>query len=106
MKVAVYHQSCSTPDELESQLESIRQSLPKGHVPVAFFIDMECQTHTKGDVFHRAWDFVEQGNAEALYLATSLSEAPAAEVTTADGATGSPGPLLISTPAGNGDGIN
>lgn len=106
MRVVVYHQSCSNPDELESELECIRRSLPEGHVPVAFFIDMECQTHTKGDVFHRAWDFVEQGNAEALYLATSLSEASAAEVTTADGATGSPGPLLISTPAGNGDGIN
>ena len=58
MKVAIYQKNCTTPEDIEQHIQDQKDSLPEGYVPVAVFMDLDCQS----------WDFVSQGHADALYV--------------------------------------
>ena len=67
MKVAIYQRHCTTPEDIERHIQDQKDSLPDGYVPVAVFVDLDCQSTSTG-AFSQAWDFVRQGHAEALYV--------------------------------------
>ena len=67
MKVAIYQRNCITPEDIEQHIQDQKDSLPDGYVPVAVFVDMDCESASSG-AFSQAWDFVNQGNADALYV--------------------------------------
>ena len=67
MKVAIYQKHCTTPEDIEHQIQYQKDSLPEGYVAVAVFVDLDCQSTGTG-AFSQAWDFVSQGNADALYV--------------------------------------
>ena len=67
MKVAIYQRHCTTPEDIEQHIQDQKDSLPDGYVPVAVFVDLDCQS-TGTSAFSQAWDFVRQGLAEALYV--------------------------------------
>jgi len=67
MKVAIYQKNCTTPEDIEQHIQDQKDSLPEGYVPVAVFVDLDCESTGTG-AFSQAWDFVSQGNADALYV--------------------------------------
>jgi len=67
MKVAIYQRNCTTPEDIEQHIQDQKDSLPEGYVPVAVFVDLDCQS-TGTSAFSQAWDFVSQGHADALYV--------------------------------------
>ena len=67
MKVAIYTKNCTPPEDIEQHIQDQKDSLPEGYVPVAVFMDLDCQSTGTG-AFSQAWDFVSQGNADALYV--------------------------------------
>ena len=67
MKVAIYQRNCTTPEDIEQHIQDQKDSLPEGYVPVAVFVDLDCQSTGTG-AFSQAWDFVSQGHADALYV--------------------------------------
>ena len=67
MKVAIYQRHCTTPEDIEQHIQDQKDSLPDGYVPVAVFVDLDCQS-TGTSAFSQAWDFVSRGNADALYI--------------------------------------
>ena len=67
MKVAIYQKNCTTPEDIEQHIRDQKDSLPEGYVPVAVFMDLDCQSTGTG-AFSQAWDFVSQGHADALYV--------------------------------------
>ena len=67
MKVAIYQKNCTTPEDIEQHIQDQKDSLPEGYVAVAMFMDLDCQSTGTG-AFSQAWDFVSQGNADALYV--------------------------------------
>ena len=67
MKVAIYQKNCTTPEDIEQHIQDQKDSLPEGYVPVAVFVDLDCQS-TGTSAFSQAWDFVSQGHADALYV--------------------------------------
>jgi hypothetical protein len=67
MKVAIYQRHCTTPEDIEQHIQDQKDSLPNGYVPVAVFVDLDCQS-TDTSAFSQAWDFVNQGHADALYV--------------------------------------
>ena len=67
MKVAIYQKHCTTPEDIEQHIQDQKDSLPEGYVPVAVFVDLDCQSTGTG-AFSQAWDFVSQGHADALYV--------------------------------------
>ena len=67
MKVAIYTKNCTPPEDIEQHIQDQKDSLPDGYVPVAVFVDLDCQSTGTG-AFSQAWDFVSQGHADALYV--------------------------------------
>ena len=67
MKVAIYTKNCTPPEDIEQHIQDQKDSLPEGYVPVAVFVDLDCQSTGTG-AFSQAWDFVSQGHADALYV--------------------------------------
>ena len=67
MKVAIYQKHCTTPEDIEHQIQYQKDSLPEDYVAVAVFVDLDCESTGSG-AFSQAWDFVSQGNADALYV--------------------------------------
>ena len=67
MRIAIYRKHCTTPEDIERHIQDQKDSLPEGYVPVAVFVDLDCQS-TGTSAFSQAWDFVRQGHAEALYV--------------------------------------
>ena len=67
MKVAIYQRNCISPEDIEQHIQDQKDSLPDGYVPVAVFVDLDCQSTGSG-AFSQAWDFVSQGHADALYV--------------------------------------
>ena len=67
MKVAIYQKNCTPPEDIEQHIQDQKDSLPEGYVPVAVFMDLDCQSTGTG-AFSQAWDFVRQGHADALYV--------------------------------------
>ena len=67
MKVAIYQKHCTPPEDIEQHIQDQKDSLPEGYVPVAVFMDLDCQSTGTG-AFSQAWDFVSQGHADALYV--------------------------------------
>jgi len=67
MKVAIYTKNCTPPEDIEQHIQDQKDSLPEGYVPVAVFVDLDCQSTGSG-AFSQAWDFVSQGHADALYV--------------------------------------
>jgi len=67
MKVAIYTKNCTPPEDIEQHIQDQKDSLPEGYVPVAVFVDLDCESTGTG-AFSQAWDFVSQGNADALYV--------------------------------------
>ena len=67
MKVAIYQRNCISPEDIEQHIRDQKDSLPEGYVPVAVFVDLDCQSTGSG-AFSQAWDFVSQGHADALYV--------------------------------------
>ena len=65
MKVAIYTKNCTPPEDIEQHIQDQKDSLPEGYVPVAVFVDLDCESTGTG-AFSQAWDFVNQGNADAL----------------------------------------
>ena len=68
MKIALYTKNCTNPEDIEQHIQDQKDSLPEGYVPVALFVDLDCQSTGSG-AFSQAWDFVSQGHADALYVA-------------------------------------
>ena len=67
MKVAIYTKNCTLPEDIEQHIQDQKDSLPEGYVPVAVFMDLDCESTGTG-AFSQAWDFVSQGHADALYV--------------------------------------
>ena len=43
MKVAIYQKNCTTPEDIEKHIQDQKDSLPEGYVPVAVFMDLDCE---------------------------------------------------------------
>ena len=67
MRIALYTKNCTPSEDIEQHIQAQKDSLPKGYVPVAVFVDLDCQSTGSG-AFSQAWDFVSQGHADALYV--------------------------------------
>ena len=67
MRIALYTKNCTPPEDIEQHIQDQKDSLPEGYVPVAVFVDLDCQSTGSG-AFSQAWDFVSQGHADALYV--------------------------------------
>ena len=67
MKVAIYQRDSTTVENMEPRIQDRKATLPEGYVPVAVFMDLDCES-TNSSAFSRAWSFVNQGYAEALYI--------------------------------------
>ena len=67
MRIALYTKNCTPPEDIEQHIQDQKDSLPEGYVPVAVFMDLDCQSTGTG-AFSQAWDFVSRGNADALYV--------------------------------------
>ena len=67
MKVAIFQRNCISPEDIEQHIQDQKDSLPEGYVPVAVFMDLDCDPTGTG-AFGQAWDFVSQGHADALYV--------------------------------------